>query len=351
MKHRRFIPQEGTTMVIHSVLRPRVRRRSAITKRSPIAVALMAFSVGLFLVLSSPAYAQHRGHRGGFGRHGGFGHRGGFGRHGGFGHHALRRHHGGLHHGGHHVPHLGHHGGSARHLGSGHHGGHHDSGLHLGLSHLGGHHVSHLGHHGGGGLHSGLGHTGGLGVVAGPVIYDTGDLYGWQNQRNGYAPRQADHGLAAGKRYFKEGRYDLAVDALLQAVLAAPQDGVPKLYFGLAHFAVGDFGYAVYAIRRGMDRVPDWGKEDMDLRYLYGEPADFDQHLAVLTAHVQRSPADGDAHFLLGYMLYFTGQYQLAIKQLDLALQIDGNNRRRSRFDPLRGAAKLQQLAMERTSG
>ncbi|MCH8965860.1 MAG: hypothetical protein IIB58_12915 [Planctomycetes bacterium] len=148
--------------------------------------------------------------------------------------------------------------------------------------------------------------------------------------------------MAAGKRFFKEGKYALAVDAFLRAVLATPQDGVPKLYFGAAHFAVGDFGYASYAIRRGMDRVTEISREATDPRYLYGKLADFDQHVAVLTAHVQRSPADGDAHFLLGYMLYFTGQYPPAIEQLDLALQIDGKNRH---------AAKLRQLAMERTSG
>ena len=227
-------------------------------------------------------------------------------------------------------------------MGSGHHGRRHGSRAHLGLGDPGGHHLPRLGRHSGGGLHLGLGHTGEIGVASGPVIYDTGDLYGRQNQRNGYAPRQADHGLAAGKRYFKEGKYDLAVNAFLHAVLAAPQEGVPKLYFGLAHFAVGDFGSAVYAIRRGMDRVPNWGEYKMNLRYLYGDPADFDQHLAVLTTHVQRSPAEGDAHFLLGYMLYFTGQYQPAIEQSDLALQIEGKNRH---------AAKLRQLAMERTSG
>lgn len=220
------------------------------------------------------------------------------------------------------------------------------------MSHLGGHRFPHLGYGYGSGLHLDSGHLGGLSVASSPVIYDS--VYPGSRADQGgsrYAPQQADHGLTAGKRYLNEGKYALAVDAFLQAVLAAPQDGVPKLYFGLAHFAVGDYGYAVYAVRRGMDRVPDWGKEDKDLRYLYGKPADFDQHLAALTAHVQRSPADGDAHFLLGYMLYFTGQYQPAIEQLDLALQIDGSNRRRSRFDPLRGAATLRRLALERSGG
>ena len=333
-------------MVAHSGRCPHVPRRPAITTRSPIVVALIGCSVGLILALSSPAFAQPRGHRGGFGhrsgsgRHGGSGRHVGFGRHRGFGHHGLRRHHARHHRSSHHLG-LRHRSGHLRpHLG--HHGGHHGSSLHLGRRHHGGHHVPRLGHHGGSSHRLGLGHHGEIGVASGPVIQDSLLGYGRQNPRNNYAPRQADHSLAAGKRFFKEGKYALAVDAFLQAVLAAPQDGVPKLYFGLAHFAVGDFGYAVYAIRRGMDRVPNWGEDKMDLRYLYGHLADFDQHLAVLTAHAQRSPADGDAHFLLGYVLYFTGQYPPAIEQLDLALQIDGKNRH---------AAKLRQLAMERTSG
>ena len=80
----------------------------------------------------------------------------------------------------------------------------------------------------------GLGHHGGLGVVSAPVIYNSVYAYGRHNQGGGYTHQQTDSGLAAGKRYFNEGKYDLAIDAFLQAVLAAPQDGVPKLYFGSA---------------------------------------------------------------------------------------------------------------------
>ena len=110
-------------------------------------------------------------------------------------------------------------------------------------------------------------------------------------------------------------------------MLTAQEDGVPKLYFGLSHFAVGDFAYASYAIRRAMDRGPEWGRDEADLRGLYGNSTHFDRHLAVLRTHVQRFPEDGDARFLRGYILFSTAQYDLAIEQLEAALVIKSDDR------------------------
>ena len=188
----------------------------------------------------------------------------------------------------------------------------------------------------------GFGHHVDASVVYRPTIHESDHLYRRNYQSSDPIQQRANHGFTAGKRYFKQGKYSLAVEAFLQAVLAAPRDGVPKLYFGLAHFSAGDYESAAYAIRRGMDHVPSWGKDEMDPRYLYAKSADLDRHLAALTAHVERDPANGDARFLLGYMLYFTGQYAPALEQFDLAMQIDTRDRH---------AAKLRQLAMERTSG
>ncbi len=272
-------------MFNRTMSRQRILQSSAIITRWKNSVKLMGLTVGVVFALGSPVYAQHRG-----GHHGGFrgGHHGG-GYHGGFRHHGLRRHHGG----------------------------HHGGGRHLGF----GHHVD-------------------ASVVYRPTIHESDHLYRRNYQSSDPTQQRADHGFTAGKRYFKQGKYSLAVEAFQQAVLAAPRDGVPKFYFGLAHFSAGDYEYAAYAIRRGMDRVPSWGKNEMDPRYLYGKSADLDRHLAALTAHVERDPANGDARFLLGYMLYFTGQYAPALEQFDLAMQIGAGDRH---------AAELRQLAIERT--
>lgn len=308
-------------------------------------VKLMGLAVGVVIVLGSPLHAQHRGgHHGGFrgghhggGRHIGLGRHGGH--HGGFRHHGSRRHYGGYHGGGLHLD-LGHHGrhhaGSDRHLSLEYRNGHHGGSRHHGLRR----HRS--GHHGDSGHRSDLGHHVDASVVYRPTIHESDHLFDRNYQSSGSTQQRADHGLTTGKRYFKQGGYSLAVESFQRAVLAAPQDGVPKLYFGLAHFAVGDYEYAAYAIRRGMDRVPSRGKDAMDPRHLYGKSADLDRHLAALHAQVERDPANGDAHFLLGYMLYHAGHYSPALEQFDLAPQSDLKDRQ---------AARLRRRAIERTTG
>ena len=61
--------------------------------------------------------------------------------------------------------------------------------------------------------------------------------------------------LDAGLRYLKSRQYARAATTLLQTVVADPDAGTPKLAFGDALFATGDYHYAALAVRRGIDRV------------------------------------------------------------------------------------------------
>jgi len=355
-----------------SVYRGAVRGAHAIAIERP-SVSLMGtlitivIAMILSLLIASPAFGQHGGHGG----HGGFGH-GGFG-HGGFGHGGVG--HGGFGHGrfGHGGFGLGHHGFSLG--GFGHHsGGHHT--IHLGFDH------HDHGHHGG--LHfGGFAHRSGYGnayYYANPYYYSYGypRAYGYPSAYSGYpsgyssyvpsyaynryeAPPPAEvyppidrHEEAAadattrprrerptgverdgrggsamekGLTLLKQGAYQRATDVLLQAVLSDPEAGLPKLAFADALFATGDYDYAAYAVRRGIDRVSDIAVVLADRRSLFRDDKELDRLVYRLRHHVQRHSRSTDAHFLLGYYHLIMGRPEDARRSFDTALDLDSHDR------------------------
>ena len=202
------------------------------------------------------------------------------------------------------MDHLPHHAGFV-----GHHLPHHSDGGHDHVPHVGGiaHHGDghdsvgrHLPLHAGGLGHSTIqvatpyygGHTGG----ARQVIY--AQSYSEPEQSVPYRSPDGSY-LEQGRQHLTEHDYNRAVDTLLQAVLQQPEAGLPKLLFGHALAAAGDYGYATYAIRRGLARIR--GPVPFTGAGLYGDAAEFDRVLYKVKHDAERKPADTDARFLLGY--------------------------------------------------
>lgn len=250
-------------------------------------------------------------------------------------------------------------------LSFGHHGSHDSRSHHGFVWPNSSHHPSSSLHHRSPSIHLGLGFHGGSGHLLGSRIYSpyrhnsvspySGNVYYGSsrskdydsgNRQTGYSYATSTHdrdsasSLSNGQRYFTERQYDRAAEAFLQAVLADREAGTPKLAYGHALFATGDYDRAAQAIRRGMDRVANWGEQAMNRRDFYSDPAEFDRQLSKLQRYAELNPSNGDAQFLLGYNLYFTGQYGPAADYLGLALQADPNNGR---------AAYLHGLAVRRT--
>ena len=86
--------------------------------------------------------------------------------------------------------------------------------------------------------------------------------------------------------------------------------------------------------------MASWGEQGTNRRDFYSDPADFDRQLNELQRYAELNPSNGDAQFLLGYNLYFTGQHERAAHYLGLALQADPNDGH---------AAYLHGLAVRRT--
>ncbi|MFQ5422943.1 MAG: tetratricopeptide repeat protein [Phycisphaerae bacterium] len=133
--------------------------------------------------------------------------------------------------------------------------------------------------------------------------------------------------MEAGLTLLKQGAYQRATDVLLQAVLADPEAGLPKLAFADALFATDDYDYAAYAVRRGIDRVSDIAVVLADRRSLFRDDKELDRLAYRLRHFVQRHRTSADAHFLLGYYHLVMDQPEEARKSFDAALDLDSHDR------------------------
>ncbi|HET6204721.1 MAG TPA: tetratricopeptide repeat protein [Planctomycetota bacterium] len=107
--------------------------------------------------------------------------------------------------------------------------------------------------------------------------------------------------------YFRAGRYDRAVEHYLRATEYAPEQG--SLWFMLsdALFAIGDYHFAAYAIRKGVEKDPTLVESRANKREFYGNPADFEAHILQLGKFLADHGNDGDAWLVLAYNQFFTG--------------------------------------------
>ncbi|HRX85611.1 MAG TPA: hypothetical protein P5572_11390 [Phycisphaerae bacterium] len=120
------------------------------------------------------------------------------------------------------------------------------------------------------------------------------------------APQAQDHDRL-GLQAFAQGDYDLARREFVRAILATPESPELIMLYGYAHFATGDYLIASMAIRRATEADPTLIESPIDLAGLYGNPADYQQHLAKLDAYVAANPTDLDAKYVSGFARYASG--------------------------------------------
>jgi tetratricopeptide (TPR) repeat protein len=133
----------------------------------------------------------------------------------------------------------------------------------------------------------------------------------------------AERFVLEGDTHFREGRYQDAADAYLQALTHVPADGSIHFVLSDALFALGDYHYAAYVIRKGLELEPDLARSDVDKRTFYGNPADFAKHLASLRDYISDHAFDAAAHLVLGYNLLFSADHSGAENALRRALDLN----------------------------
>lgn len=129
--------------------------------------------------------------------------------------------------------------------------------------------------------------------------------------------------IALGDFYFKEGRFREAADNYMKALTWAPDDA--SLHFVLADalFALGDYHYAAFVIRKALRLDPGLARATTDKRTFYGDPKLFDAQLTTLRGYLTEKPYDAAAHLVHGYNLRFSGDPKGAEVALRRVLEIE----------------------------
>ena len=132
--------------------------------------------------------------------------------------------------------------------------------------------------------------------------------------------------LTLGDFYFKEGRYSEASESYLRALTYAPEDA--SLHFVLADslFAMGDYHYAAFIIKKALRIDPSMAYAEADKRTFYSDAKEFEKHLKTVTEYSKEKPFDAAAQLVLAYNLKFSGQKDRAIAAFKRLLEIDPDN-------------------------
>ncbi|MCC6740924.1 MAG: tetratricopeptide repeat protein [Planctomycetia bacterium] len=113
--------------------------------------------------------------------------------------------------------------------------------------------------------------------------------------------------IQAGLAFLRERNYRDSQTALKDAVWADPSDGPGAMLYGTALLAAGDVRPAAKAIRRGLEAMPDFSGDLARLADLIPDRAERDRIAADVESRLRSDPADADARFLAGWILFSTG--------------------------------------------
>jgi len=113
---------------------------------------------------------------------------------------------------------------------------------------------------------------------------------------------------------FVRGLYPQAALLYQKAMKLEQDDSIARLAVAHSLFALGLFKTAGQNVRRGLDKFPEWGLVDLDLRTFYQRPEQFAAKLNALREYLAAHPRDDDARLLLGYCFYFSGRRTEGLK-------------------------------------
>jgi hypothetical protein len=148
------------------------------------------------------------------------------------------------------------------------------------------------------------------------------------------ADPRAEHArlIRLGKELFARGEYGWAAHRFRQAVALGPGDADGQFLLAQALFAQGRYTEAVDAIHAGMRLRPDWPTAPFRPIDLYGEAADYTDHLRNLEDALTASPNDPVLLFLTAYQLWFDGREEDAVKLFQRAARVAADRSFSDRF-------------------
>lgn len=147
--------------------------------------------------------------------------------------------------------------------------------------------------------------------------------------------------VTLGDFYFKERRYRESAESYLRAIAYAPEDAA--LHFVLADslFAMGDYHYAAFIIKKAVNLDPAMVFAEADKRDFYKDPKDFAKQMADLEKYVVDKPFDEAALLVLAYNLKFSKQAERATETFEKLLTLSTENETATLFlDALKTAGE-----------
>lgn len=152
---------------------------------------------------------------------------------------------------------------------------------------------------------------------------------GWANGGDGsfpppyYRNLPADY-VAAGRRAFRAGQYELALSHWQYALLGSPKDGGIQLFIAQACFALGKYQAAATALQTGLQILPqnEWGHVVKDYSHLYANVQHYKDQLKALEDARNAKPDDPAMRLVLGYQFGYLGHPKHAVAELDKALEL-----------------------------
>lgn len=114
--------------------------------------------------------------------------------------------------------------------------------------------------------------------------------------------------LARGTSWMKDGKYMLSAEAFRRAWLRNSADAFPPLKMSIALLGAGGrYGLAGFALHESLDRDPTTITRHPPLHGDFRDVESLGLALTELKRHVVRNPTDGEARFLLGAALFWSG--------------------------------------------
>ena len=126
---------------------------------------------------------------------------------------------------------------------------------------------------------------------------------------------------------FRNSNYDEAARLSNHALVDSPQDGKLVLFFAQTLFAIGDYQGAASAIHRAASLLDpeQWGYVVENYAQYYRGNGYVDQ-MARLNDFIKSNLESASARFVRGYQFGFLGQTEVAIRDLNRALELENRD-------------------------